>query len=74
METLAVGKCSCGSKQYEEVDITPAGVQEKRSFTRCKRCGLVVAGQGNWPEEEETGLVSHWARVLRDGMGSILRA
>ena len=39
-------KCSCGSNQFEDVDITPVGVTDKRYFTRCKQCGLVVAVYG----------------------------
>lgn len=39
-------KCSCGSHSFEDVDVTPGGYREKRYFTRCKRCGLVVATVG----------------------------
>lgn len=39
-------KCSCGSQYFEDIDVTPGGYQEKRYFTRCKQCGLVVAAVG----------------------------
>lgn len=40
------GKCSCGSNCFEDVDVTPVGINEKRYFTRCTKCGLVVFTQG----------------------------
>lgn len=35
-------KCRCGSLVFENVDITSANSSEKRYFTRCRKCGLVV--------------------------------
>lgn len=36
-------KCCCGGKVFEKVDVTPAGGQTKRYFTRCQHCGLVIS-------------------------------
>ena len=35
-------KCQCGGSAFENVDITSAGSPQKRYFTRCRKCGLVV--------------------------------
>lgn len=40
---MGKSRCRCGGNKYETVDITPVGLADKRCFTRCSRCGLVVA-------------------------------
>jgi hypothetical protein len=39
-------KCVCGNKCFENVDVTPSGAKDKRYFTRCKQCGLVISTYG----------------------------
>lgn len=42
--TLGKSKCRCGSTAFETVNITPVGIVDKREFTRCSICGLVIIG------------------------------
>ncbi len=41
-DVLQKEKCPCGSKMFEDVDATPAGMDKRRYFTRCKKCGCVI--------------------------------
>ncbi|SDD39556.1 hypothetical protein SPACI_028340 [Sporomusa acidovorans DSM 3132] len=56
---MALNRCSCGSKFFENVDVTPAGVKEKRYFTRCKQCGLVIAAHGCRARRQEHLVLSY---------------
>ncbi|MBP2664484.1 MAG: hypothetical protein H6Q71_2432 [Firmicutes bacterium] len=38
--------CSCGSKVFENINVTPDGIKQERYFTRCVQCGLVIATHG----------------------------
>lgn len=40
-------KCCCENRIFENVDITPAGSPQRKYFTRCTNCGLVVATYGS---------------------------
>lgn len=51
-------KCSCGSSQFEDVDVTPVGVQDRRYFTRCKHCGLVIDVHGCAPKKKTWPILS----------------
>ncbi|MBP2630764.1 MAG: hypothetical protein H6Q70_1392 [Firmicutes bacterium] len=51
-ENIVINKCSCGSKHFEDVDVTPVGASNRRYFTRCKQCGLVIAVFGD--DQKET--------------------
>ncbi|GMA98353.1 hypothetical protein [Pelosinus sp. IPA-1] len=50
---MSKSKCRCGSTIFETVDITPFGMEDKRFFTRCSKCGLVVVGS-NDPSERKS--------------------
>lgn len=41
-DVLKKGRCTCGSKAFEDVDATPEGMDKKCYFTRCKKCGFVI--------------------------------
>lgn len=47
---MGKNKCYCGSTLFEKVDITPVGMIEKKFFTRCTQCGLVISGS-KYPTE-----------------------
>lgn len=57
-------KCRCGNTTFETVDITPVGMVDKRFFTRCSKCGLVVVGSENLSERKSTSKCSvlHFVR------------
>lgn len=65
-----INKCSCGSKHFEDVDITPVGVSNKRYFTRCKQCGLVIAVYGGDQKEtysdQESNLLSGIGKKIKN--------
>lgn len=39
-------KCNCGTEFLENIDITPVRSNNRILFTRCSKCGLVVATHG----------------------------
>jgi hypothetical protein len=55
---LGKSECRCGSTTFETVDITPVGVVDKRYFTRCSKCGLVVVGSVDKSERKSTSRYS----------------
>lgn len=63
--TLGKSKCRCGSTTFETVDITPAGMADKKVFTRCSQCGLVITGSENPSERKSTSKCSilHFVRA-----------
>lgn len=58
---MEFAKCRCGGQSFEDIDITPPGVSEKRYFTRCQACGLVVYASAVAAEQA----VSHKTSFLR---------
>lgn len=64
-----LNKCSCGSKYFEDVDVTPVGASNRRYFTRCKQCGLVIAVYGGDQKEtyydRASNLLSKIGKVLK---------
>ena len=56
---MVMNRCSCGSKYFEDIDVTPVGITKKRYFTRCKICGLIVAVHGGGPKKK------YYAMLLR---------
>lgn len=40
--TSKEGQCRYGGRVFEDVDVTPAGAEKERYFTRCKKYGLVI--------------------------------
>lgn len=64
-----INKCPCGSKYFEDVDVTPVGASNRRYFTRCKRCGLVIAVYGG--DQKET--YYDWLSNLLSRIGKKLK-
>jgi len=62
---MVINKCSCGSKHFEDVDVTPVGASNRRYFTRCKQCGLVIAVYGDDQKETYYDWVSNWLTGIR---------
>jgi hypothetical protein len=56
--TLGRSNCRCGSATFETVDITPFGMVDKKYFTRCSKCGLVIAGSKDLSERKSTSKCS----------------
>jgi len=61
---LGKNKCYCGSTMFEKVDITPVGMMDKKYFTRCPQCGLVISGSEHPTENKNTSKCSvlHFVR------------
>lgn len=55
--------CCCGSTHFENIDVTPVGNIQKRYFTRCTKCGLVIATYGC--ESHVEGSNSNCLRTVR---------
>ena len=60
-------KCRCGSFVFETVDITPVGMVDRRFFTRCSKCGLVIAGSEDLSERKSTSKCS-MLHIVRDAL------
>jgi hypothetical protein len=43
---------------FEKVDITPVGMMDKKFFTRCPQCGLVISGSEHPTENKNTSKCS----------------
>lgn len=58
-------KCRCGGKLFETIDITPCGMTEKQYFTRCVKCGLVVAApRADTQGTDSPKSIRHFFRAL----------
>lgn len=62
---MGKSKCRCGNTAFETVDITPVGMVDKRFFTRCSKCGLVIVGSDEQSERKSASKCSR-LYVLRD--------
>jgi hypothetical protein len=65
---LGKSKCRCGNSIFETVDITPVGMVEKKTFTRCSKCGLVIVGSDNQSEKKNKTSKSSILRIVRDSL------
>jgi hypothetical protein len=65
--TLGRSNCRCGSTKFEKVDITPVGMVDKKFFTRCSKCGLVIAGSEDPSKKKNTSQCSI-LHIVRDAL------
>lgn len=71
MYRLTENECLCGSKCFEDIDVTPEGIEQRRYFTRCVKCGLVISthGCGTNPESNNAGVRLGLLKFLRGVYG-----
>lgn len=62
---MTKNRCCCKNKHFENVDVTSSGSTQKKYFTRCTKCGLVVAVYGC--ESKLQMLINTINRILRWG-------
>lgn len=64
---MGESKCRCGNTTFETVDVTPVGVVDRKEFTRCSKCGLVVTGSDDQFKRKSTSKCSI-LRIVHDAL------